>query len=81
MLMIHTFLKLLFKLLLVLHKNLYQNILLPVGQIFRQLFSRLLQVLFTGLRQNGRIIYFHIQTVFIISVLDKDQVVLRHPCL
>ena len=41
----------------------------------------LLDILFAGIREHRNIIDLHIDAVFGISVLDKDQIMGCHPCL
>ena len=81
MLMVHALAKYGFQFVLILNKYANDNILFFIGQIISQLLTRLLQIFLTGIRKNRSIVHFHIKAVFIIAVLDKDQIVLRHPCL
>ena len=81
MLMVHALAKYGFQFVLILNKHANDNILFFIGQIIGQLLTRLLQIFLTGIRKNRSIVHFHIKAVFIIAVLDKDQIVLRHPCL
>ena len=67
------------KLVHIFDKKMNQNVLIRFRQVLHKLRPRLLNIFITWKRNHAFIVDFHIQTIFPISVLDKNQVMGGHP--